>query len=274
MATPAKKSRAHDLLVSGGDAWAWCIDRFHARISDGLPNANSVVGIWPDQKGHGPFGELMSDCAQDVTRGWSAAYFETIKRRKNGEQARLPLRKRWVVPVTWRKGRFDLSPWLMASAPGCGSVPLVVTRTWSWPCQSTTPMTPNWSEPCGLQRRPGSCSWTSPPGWRWPGLKRFQRRWPGSTPASSTPWPSPPLLTCNKAHHRDVAGAQNMVTKLSHAPLDIARTEHRRVGSPARRDRRRHLFDADRGLARTRAAAPLSSGCGVARCSQGSVGLA
>jgi transposase len=64
------------------------------------------------------------------------------------------------------------------------------------------------------------------------------------------------ILACNKAHHRDVAGAQNMVTKLGHAPSDIARTEHRRVGSPARRDRRRHLFDADRGLARTRAAAP------------------
>ena len=63
--------------------------------------------------------------------------------------------------------------------------------------------------------------------------------------------------TCNKSHHRDVAGAQNMVTKLGHAPLEleIARTEHRRVGSPARRDRRRHLYDADRGLARTRAAA-------------------
>jgi putative transposase len=66
--------------------------------------------------------------------------------------------------------------------------------------------------------------------------------------------------TCNKAHHRDVAGAQNMVTKLGHAPSQIARTEHRRVGSPARRDRRRHLFDADRGLARTRAAAPLVRG--------------
>jgi hypothetical protein len=63
-------------------------------------------------------------------------------------------------------------------------------------------------------------------------------------------------LACNKAHHRDVAGAQNMVTKLGHAPSDIARTEHRRVGTPARRDRRRHLFDADRDLARTRAATP------------------
>jgi transposase len=64
------------------------------------------------------------------------------------------------------------------------------------------------------------------------------------------------ILTCNKSHHRDVAGAQNMVTKLGHAPSEIARTEHRRVGAPARRDRRRHLYDADRGLARTRAAAP------------------
>jgi putative transposase len=64
-------------------------------------------------------------------------------------------------------------------------------------------------------------------------------------------------LTCNKSHHRDVAGAQNMVTKLGRAPSEIACTEHRRVGSPARRDQRRHLFDADRGLARTRAAALL-----------------
>jgi putative transposase len=62
--------------------------------------------------------------------------------------------------------------------------------------------------------------------------------------------------TCNKAHHRDVAGAQNMVRKLGYVPSEIARTEHRRVGPPARRDRRRHLYDAGRGLARTRAAAP------------------
>jgi hypothetical protein len=108
MATPAKQHRAYNLLVSGGDALAWCIDRFHARIREGLPNANSMEQMWPDQKAHGPFGELMADCAQDVTKAWSAALFETLKRKKKGEQARLPLRKHWVVPVTWRKGRFDL----------------------------------------------------------------------------------------------------------------------------------------------------------------------
>jgi putative transposase len=108
-ATPAKKARAYSLLISGGDTWAWCIDRFHTRIRDGLPNANSMVQMWPDQKGHGPFGELSVHCAQDVTKAWSAAFFETMKRRKKGEQARLPLRKRWLVPVTWRKGEFALS---------------------------------------------------------------------------------------------------------------------------------------------------------------------
>jgi hypothetical protein len=109
MATPAKKARAYSLLVSGGDTWAWCIDRFHARLRDGLPNANSLVQMWPDQKGHGAFGELSVHCAQDVTKAWSAAFFETMKRRKKGEQTRLPLRKKWLVPVTWRKGEFALS---------------------------------------------------------------------------------------------------------------------------------------------------------------------
>jgi transposase len=69
---------------------------------------------------------------------------------------------------------------------------------------------------------------------------------------------------CSLIHHRDIAGAQNMVRKAGHAPKDIARTEHRRVGDPARRDRRRHVYDRKRskrradGPARTRAERPKS----------------
>jgi len=44
---------------------------------------------------------------------------------------------------------------------------------------------------------------------------------------------------CGTVHHRDVAGAQNMVRKLGRAPSLIAHIEHRRVGTPARRDQRR-----------------------------------
>ena len=31
MSTPAKRRQAQALLMAGGDVWAWCIDRYHAR---------------------------------------------------------------------------------------------------------------------------------------------------------------------------------------------------------------------------------------------------
>ena len=49
--------------------------------------------------------------------------------------------------------------------------------------------------------------------------------------------------SCAKLHHRDAAGARNIAGKARHAPEPIARTEHRRVGQPARRDHRRHRYD-------------------------------
>ena len=54
--------------------------------------------------------------------------------------------------------------------------------------------------------------------------------------------------TCRRRHHCDVAGAQNMIGKAypDHEQPEIAHIEHRRVGSPARRDRRRVLFDLNR----------------------------
>jgi transposase len=422
MATPAKKARAYSLLVSGGDTWAWCSDRFHARARQELSNANSVVEMWPDQKCHGAFGQLSVHCAQDVTKAWSAAFFETMKRRKKGEQARLPLRKRWLVPVTWRQGEFALSAAsegrgaraVLSTARGYASLELAlsgdhpydpelvravrlieeagelfiditawvaVARSEAVP-EKVAGVDPGIIHPlaiaagdqallvsgravraeeflhledqkarqrkmaakrgplrakAGQARRTGSRRWRrlawsqrkaeardrrvvklagnraarlaagfmvanhvtltvigNPTGIEKKASGRRQNRWTGRwarthqrdalcyrleevgiktalTEERGTSSLCPTCgakaakkgrrlvcttLTCNKSHHRDVAGAQNMVTKLGHVPLDIARTEHRRVGSPARRDRRRHLFDADRGLARTRAAAP------------------
>ena len=404
------------------DTWAWCIDRFHARIRDGLPNANSLVQMWPDQKGHGAFGELSVHCAQDVTKAWSAAFFETMKRRKKGEQASLPLRKRWLVPVTWRQGEFALSAasegrWaraMLCTGRGYANLGLALSgdhpydpelvravrlieeagelfmdiTAWVAVAQAravpekvagvdpgiihplaiaagdqallvsgravraeeflhledqkarqrkmATKRSPLRAKP-GQGRRTGSRRWKqlarsqrraeardrrvvkqagnraarlatefmvanhvtsavigdptgiekkasgrqqNPRTGRWArthqrdalcyrleeiGLKTALTEERGTSSLCPTCGAKAAkkgrrlvcsILACNKAHHRDVAGAQNMVTKLGHAPLQIARTEHRRVGTPARRDRRRHLFDADRGLARTRAAAP------------------
>ncbi len=126
MTTDAKRDRCFALLEDAGDVWAWCIDRFHDRFRRGLPNANSVTEMWPDQRAHGPFGDLTVHCAQDVTKGFSAAFFEAVRRRA-GEKARLPLRKRHLVPVTWRKGEFQLiAPAGSARATAAGVDPGII----------------------------------------------------------------------------------------------------------------------------------------------------
>jgi len=117
MATPAKARQARELLVASGDAWAWCIDRYHARRRAGRPAANSNTQIWPDLRAHGPFGPLSVRAAQDVAKAWSAAFFESVRRRKAGEKAALPLSKHYERPVTWRHGDFQFVPAGVASRP-------------------------------------------------------------------------------------------------------------------------------------------------------------
>ncbi len=124
MTTAAKERTAREMLRAGGDVLAWTIDRFHSRRRVGLPPANGVADIWPDLRDHGSFGDLSMHAAQDVTKTWSANYLEVLKRRKNGEKASLPLRKHYLVPVTWskgvtwRKGEFSLRP-SSRDASGC-----------------------------------------------------------------------------------------------------------------------------------------------------------
>ena len=66
--------------------------------------------------------------------------------------------------------------------------------------------------------------------------------------------------SCGTRHHRDLAGSQNIARQGEESPrTEITSVEHRRVGKPARRDRRRQLWVARRraeseGNARIRAA--------------------
>lgn len=113
MSTGRPRLRAHGLTVSAGDVWCWTVDRYHRRRREGLAQDNGANALWQDLKAHRRdhgSGELSSDCAQDITLGWSASFFEAQRRRKSGQAAGLPLRKRFAVPVTWRRGRFTLSP--------------------------------------------------------------------------------------------------------------------------------------------------------------------
>jgi hypothetical protein len=155
-ATRTQHRRAFEFLASGGDVWAWCIDRANARIRAGLPGANSLGQLWVDQRVHGPFGELSSDSAQDVIKAWSAAFFEAMRKRRNGGSARLPVKKHHLVPVTWRKGRFAI----VSARAGLRTRDTLETArgrpglTSVWP-ESTHTIRP-WCAPCACVKRPGS----------------------------------------------------------------------------------------------------------------------
>ena len=53
---------------------------------------------------------------------------------------------------------------------------------------------------------------------------------------------------CKGVHHRDLAGGQNISVIGGGVARPLTVVEHRRVGQPARRDRRRHLWDERRTL--------------------------
>ncbi|MDA8265423.1 MAG: transposase [Actinomycetota bacterium] len=109
MATPAQKRRAWELIEDAGDVWAWVIDRQNAAFRGEREMDNNASALWDDQRSHGPFGELSAHCTQDVVLSWQRSFFETAKRRKAGDlRASYPMRKRRYVPVTWRKGEFEM----------------------------------------------------------------------------------------------------------------------------------------------------------------------
>lgn len=53
-------------------------------------------------------GELSQVAIASVLRRYSAACFETAKRKRAGEQARYPRRKHALVPLRWRHGNFTI----------------------------------------------------------------------------------------------------------------------------------------------------------------------
>lgn len=433
MSAGGKRERCFALLEDAGDVWAWCIDRFHDRLRQGLPGANSVTGMWPDQKAHGPFGDLTAHCAQDVTKGFSAAFFGDAAAASGGEgaaaaaqaasgaghlaQGRVPAdragaRRARAVLLT-RRGApnleialshghrydprlvralrlvdeagelfLDITAWVAVIGAGGdrGTVagvdpgiicPLAVASgdrallvsgravraeeflhlhdqqlrqrkmarkkapVRGRPGAPRQAGSRRWAKIAARQRkadarnrrvaktaantaanlaaqfivdqaRAGTVAVGDPRGVRrldaGPVHNRRTHRWLLSYTTGAltrrleecavtvvlvdergTSSHCPDcgagaakrgrVLTCTspccgRVHHRDVAGARNIAGKAGHAPAQIAHTEHRRVGQPARRDRRRHRYDdrnrseqpAPAGPARTRAAEPATTG--------------
>ncbi len=106
--TRNQTDRCYGLLRSAGDVWAWLLDRNRHRLSRGDPVVVTYTDLCRDLTEIGSFGELSVVGARSVVRRYSDAWFEAAKRRRNGQRAGFPRRKRALLPVRFYNGTFLL----------------------------------------------------------------------------------------------------------------------------------------------------------------------
>jgi len=105
--TKGQARRCFALLRSAGDVWAALIDVNAYRFAHGArPVANYQE--WCREVAGVACGELSVTAVRSVVRRYSEAFFETAQRRRRGERARYPRRKRALFPVRWYHGTFVL----------------------------------------------------------------------------------------------------------------------------------------------------------------------
>ncbi len=105
--TPAQARRCWALLVAGGDVWAGLIELNRYRFARcGRPLLNyqefcrEVAGV--------RVGELSVPALRSVVRRYADACMETAKRKRRGEDARYPRRRRRLMPLRYYAGTFCL----------------------------------------------------------------------------------------------------------------------------------------------------------------------
>jgi hypothetical protein len=107
--TPRQADRCYSLLRSGGDVWAWLIDLNRQRFDRGDAPIVSYQELCRELATRGNFGELSVAGARSVLRRYSDAWFEAAKRRRHGQHAGFPRRRRSLVPVRFYNGTFEVA---------------------------------------------------------------------------------------------------------------------------------------------------------------------
>ena len=87
--------------------WAGLIDYNRERLRRGAGPVADFVALCRELTGV-RVGELSRKSAEGVARRYSDAWFEANRRRRAGEVARYPRRKKALVPVRFRAGQFAL----------------------------------------------------------------------------------------------------------------------------------------------------------------------
>ena len=106
--TRRKTDRCYRLLRSAGDTWAWLLDLNRQRLQQDAPPVTGYPALCSELSAVGSFGELSVVGARSVLHRYADAWREAANRRRNGQHARFPRRKRALVPVRFYHGTFLL----------------------------------------------------------------------------------------------------------------------------------------------------------------------
>jgi putative transposase len=107
-ATRHQTDRCYKLLRAAGDLWAWLLDSNRQRLQQGEAPVANYQALCRQLTSHSSFGELSMVGARSVLRRYSDAWFAAANRRRQGQQARFPRRKRALIPVRFYNGTFLL----------------------------------------------------------------------------------------------------------------------------------------------------------------------
>jgi IS605 OrfB family transposase len=136
-ATKAQRRRCFGLLRSAGDVRALVLDCNRQLREWKLPPVVTYQALCREIAGM-DFGELDSVGARSVIRRYSEEWFEAAKRRKAGQRAGFPRRKKGLLAVRYYHGTFRIEGDRLRLPVARGSAPLILRLGRSVPYPAET----------------------------------------------------------------------------------------------------------------------------------------
>lgn len=132
--TRGQRRRLYSLLATGGDVWAAVIELNRYRLAKGAAPIVGYTELCREIAGV-DLGELDMTGARSVVRRYSAGWFESNKRKRRGERACYPRRRRRLMPLRWYHGTFALDGdrVRIPVARGCPPLRVRLARTPPYP---------------------------------------------------------------------------------------------------------------------------------------------
>ena len=126
--TPAQGRRCFALLRAGGDVWAALIELNAVRFRRGAKPLLGYQELCREVAGVN-VGDLSVPALRSVLRRYADACMETAKRKRRGERARYPRRRRHLVPLRYYQATFELEDRRIRLSVACGAPELWLRLT-------------------------------------------------------------------------------------------------------------------------------------------------